>query len=1858
MEAVCFSDVCSYEIVDVNYYPKIISHAFDYNLQTLTVNLDSSFTNTSLVTSIGLGENYCVNPQVQDADGLILSCTLPQPIIGGNYTVFLTTNLGYIDSNDTTITQIPITVTSVTPNQALSLGGATITIVGTGFPLNDLTELDITAGGSPCLVQTTNNTVITCVLGPQITSDPLDISYLGVTAGVTPNIFTYVPPDSNPPTVLSINPDSVAPGEKQTLSIILDEDISSYSLDTIVVKLIHTTIANYQIQMNPTSINNDTLNVAFGGAKMGEYKLYLQLDSDNFANSTIQFTVEVKILGMYPTIGSIMGGTIVTITGVNFLSTQLNQVVYMGTTPCKYITNDSSSIKCITQVPISSTPIDSVQSVAVEQMIQYDSLCLDASLCSFTYSTAKTSTIYNIMSIMDDYVFELDDDITINGSNIQISEVPSLLEFNWGQINVTNASDTQVNGTITRIYTYGIINFDFSDDNGLAIQQPSGFSLLPGQTNLFIFLQKPLDITSISTTSIGEYGAILKFYTDITDFQDNTDSNGNILNTITICDYNCDVLAYNYLDDPDNNFQCIINTMTPSSNFIDCRVVATYFQNTIKLDNITISADSTNDRSISLMTIDDVDVTSKSFTINDSANFLLKIHISTIDVNMTDLKLIVNNEYVFDVDAPATTTDISGNAIYEFNLTSGLPSGLISCAIHSDSLGFIQPPKSITVKDSLNNPTPYFNLEIPLELNAFDTLTITNSSFYGGVLTEITGVNLNNMISSFSDELIYSSNSFQQVYVCDLLAKVTEYSSTSIQFRTPAILKYDFFFNKNILTENQINLLFDNTYSNIIEQTSDSSTRNKAALIDNNPFTYISTSLTSWVGIGVKSTANPNFKILLNKIQLIVGKNARPNDFSSAYIEGSNDGSTWTQLATLPSNLLFQWTNIYLNNSPNNSPYSFIRLVPNASTSISEIRYWGNVVYQTTDTTVRCQVKITDNHNKVTVNNFNILYDLAKTYSISSVSPLSGPSVGGTSVTFELSSGNTVSASDNIIISIYGNEVEDNIVIGQNGDMATLEAITTAKNNMNYDPNSPLVIYIHSIGYVYSDIYFQYLDRWSDVNTWGGEFYPNNGETAFITNANIILDVPNINLNTLVIENGSLTVEDSQDYQFSANIILVRSGSLTIGTEDSPFQHNFVLTLKGERTDPVLPIFGNKALAVMEGHLDIHGIAKTPTFTFLNKTCTAGSSQIKIVGPVNWEVGDEIVIASSNTNPWEAELRKIILITNANNAIVTITLDKSLKFTHYGAIESYGVNDLFDMRAEVAVLTRNVVIQGDKYSPATQYGAHVMLTAMKMNMNTATNIITSGKISSVEVRYAGQAFQQGRYPLHFHMIGDISGSYIKGCSVHNTYNRAITIHGVSNFLVDSNVAYNVMGHTFFIEDGVEIYNTISHNIGILTRASSSLMNADMNPATFWITNPSNYIFGNHAAGSEFYGMWMDIPPAPTGMNLGVKLCPMNLPLGSFRDNVSHSNGKYGIRLFPEFNPISVNCGQVDGVNVVTVQAVFSNLTMYANSQKGLVTEIIGNVIFENIRSADHSMSSMETSNLDQFPQGMAGFHNSFIVGKSQNPVVNKDGFRTSGLITPRADRFMVDNIRFYSFNGLSLFASCSRCDVSDASTDSDGRTIFFQNIKSDGTESSRVHWTPPRRAIFRDLDGTLTNSNGPAWATPYYVHNNVTQCKRNIDLWDDGSICDNTIQVRRIAVSNAQPFSDFVGQDLMVMRLFNKLDDINATDLTNKTNFSVVPFQKLRNPNNAWTIAFVTGYNYLLSFDRIGLDFNSLNLERSQMWNTTDRPVNLVFNYTYRRDEFNISGKDNSGNTYYVNNITNLSLINGNFMESNNDINY
>ena len=82
-------------------------------------------------------------------------------------------------------------------------------------------------------------------------------------------------------------------------------------------------------------------------------------------------------------------------------------------------------------------------------------------------------------------------------------------------------------------------------------------------------------------------------------------------------------------------------------------------------------------------------------------------------------------------------------------------------------------------------------------------------------------------------------------------------------------------------------------------------------------------------------------------------------------------------------------------------------------------------------------------------------------------------------------------------------------------------------------------------------------------------------------------------------------------------------------------------------------------------------------------------------------------------------------------------------------------------------------------------------------------------------------------------------------------------------VIEDNVAFETLGHCYFLEDGVEEGTVMRGNLGLNTRPGT-LLPSDRDPATFWITHPSVTVTGNVAGGSVGKGFWFLFPALPTG----------------------------------------------------------------------------------------------------------------------------------------------------------------------------------------------------------------------------------------------------------------------------------------------------------------------------------------------------------------------------------------------------------
>ena len=310
--------------------------------------------------------------------------------------------------------------------------------------------------------------------------------------------------------------------------------------------------------------------------------------------------------------------------------------------------------------------------------------------------------------------------------------------------------------------------------------------------------------------------------------------------------------------------------------------------------------------------------------------------------------------------------------------------------------------------------------------------------------------------------------------------------------------------------------------------------------------------------------------------------------------------------------------------------------------------------------------------------------------------------------------------------------------------------------------------------------------------------------------------------------------------------------------------------------------------------IEIHAAdAAKDSWTTLAHTAEAGSNLLTVEEQTGWEIGDQIAITSTD---YEYEQDETFTITDVSDDGLTFTLDTPLAYMHYGETETEN-NGLtgadfrewvIDERAQVALLSRNVKIQGDEDAHEDGYGGHTMV------MRGAEMHVSGAELASM-----GQEGILGKYPLHWHLLGDTgAGQYIANSSIHHSFNKGLTVHGTSHTSVTDTVVFDTIGHGYFLEDGSETGNLFQGNIAFgqhMASKEEAIIASDiLNVSSFWITNPNNDFVGNVAGGSADGGFWYavgsDFTGASTGLALFDDLIKPNVSeAGLFVDNTAHSS---------------------------------------------------------------------------------------------------------------------------------------------------------------------------------------------------------------------------------------------------------------------------------------------------------------------------------------------------------------------------------
>jgi cell migration-inducing and hyaluronan-binding protein len=647
--------------------------------------------------------------------------------------------------------------------------------------------------------------------------------------------------------------------------------------------------------------------------------------------------------------------------------------------------------------------------------------------------------------------------------------------------------------------------------------------------------------------------------------------------------------------------------------------------------------------------------------------------------------------------------------------------------------------------------------------------------------------------------------------------------------------------------------------------------------------------------------------------------------------------------------------------------------------------------------------------------------------------------------------------------------------------------------------------------------------KWSDASAWPSGKVPAAGEEVTIPRGTeMVLDVSPPALRSVTVQ-GKLTFADERDLELVTDWIYLSGGEMQIGTEARPFRHNAAITLTDTVPGEDINTMGDRGIMLMRGTLSLHGNREN-AWTKLARTAEKGANRIEVLDAAGWRAGDEIVLASTDFDPRQAERRTITAV-NGNS----LTLDKPLESMHFGEI-TFGV----DERGEVGLLTRNIRIQASEDADQTYFGGHIMaMVGSRM------------QVSGIELSRMGQHLTLARYPIHWHLGGDGNGQYVRNSSIHDTYSRCVTVHGTDNLLIQNNVTYNTVGHCFFMEDGIETGNEFIRNLAIQTKchptlecvptnlaangerttqyanaaaarqasfhSGNTLLPSDNTVASFWITNPDNSYIDNVAAGSDQVGFWLSIPEHPNGAFLNTEhslnTWPRRTLLRAFKGNVAHSNfdgflidrhidqdntfGLASIPLLPLKDPTDLE-------SEVT-ETHFENLTAYKNRNGGLWGR--GDLyVYSNMKLADNAIGMTQAAgDIGSLPFS-SRLVDSLVVGETDNignPVTPEEVAYGRSLPKPLIPDFPIRGYEYYDYRddvvnttfvnfqdndqrktGALSFLLFTSAGLSTGSTISgakfvNAKPVYFPKFDSRFDNDNRGG-NAYRTLSFRDLDGSVT----------------------------------------------------------------------------------------------------------------------------------------------------------------------------------------
>lgn len=279
--------------------------------------------------TVTVGGFSCTPLSVDSASQI--TCTTPNVITPGQKTVVVTNLDGQSVTQTNSLYFIALpNLTAVSPNTGTTAGGTTLTLGGAGFYPGMTVLIGATACGS---VNAVSDSLATCVTGASAAGlQNVQITVMGDTSTLN-NAFTY----RARPTLVSVSPNSGSTAGGTAITI------TGTNFAAGTTARFGGTNCTSLVVVNSTTITCNT-----PARSAGAVNVVISNSDGQISTETVQYTYNAPptITSIAPVSGPLVGGTLITITGTNFVTGFSASVGGVACASTSFIS--ATSVRCTT----------------------------------------------------------------------------------------------------------------------------------------------------------------------------------------------------------------------------------------------------------------------------------------------------------------------------------------------------------------------------------------------------------------------------------------------------------------------------------------------------------------------------------------------------------------------------------------------------------------------------------------------------------------------------------------------------------------------------------------------------------------------------------------------------------------------------------------------------------------------------------------------------------------------------------------------------------------------------------------------------------------------------------------------------------------------------------------------------------------------------------------------------------------------------------------------------------------------------------------------------------------------------------------------------------------------------------------------------------------------------------------------------------------------------------------------------------------------------------------------------------------------------------------------------------------------